>query len=130
MSNQIPQNFKGRVSVNPIFTVSDSGDITPTAQQTVSRGGTVVIAAATSPNGRPSQAQYTGYICAWADGACRCSTVMSSTGSEPHMMNNQSYIISSSAPIGSSYKLYTTMSENDTTGPTSNATQGDIHIGS
>jgi hypothetical protein len=129
MSNQVPQNFTGRVSVNPIFTVSDGGDITPTATQTVSRNGTVVIAAALAPNGSPSSNPYTGYICAWGNGACRCSTLVSSTGSEPHMVNQQSYAINANAPIGSNYTLYTTMSENDTTGPTGNATQGDIHIG-
>ena len=34
------------------------------------------------------------------------------------MVNQQSYAINANAPIGSNYTLYTTMSENDTTGPT------------
>lgn len=123
--NQLtPGHIKPHTS-SPIFTVDSSGNIAPTATQNMSRGDTLLIHAdpgSTSP--------YSGYVCAWRNNQCQCAVLISNLGGEPHMeISSSAYSIRSDAPTDSYFTLYATPSENGG-GPTANATNGEIHVGS
>lgn len=117
--NQLTKNFTATLA-GPIFTVDENGNITPTGQQRVVRGGSLFIQSTTT---------YTGYVCAWQQSACQCAAVIADLYGEPHMTANNTYKISATAPVDSDYTLYATASDTGS-GPTANATNGDIHIGS
>lgn len=124
--NQLTQSNVTKYDSSPIFTVDyPYGNVQPTTEQSVTQGGSLLIQPA-DPSGN---VQYQGYVCAWQNGACRCSSVFSNLGSEPHMqISDTPYDIKSTAPVGD-YTLYTTTSETGS-GPTPAASVGDVHIGS
>jgi hypothetical protein len=102
LTQSVGKNFEG----GPIFTVDKDGSIQPTATQAMSRGAPFVIRAAEGTESDP----YAGYVCAWGDGACRCSALIADLGGEPHMkISADAYAIASNAPSGR-YTLYATMS--------------------
>jgi hypothetical protein len=123
--NQLSPSIVTQFEGSPIFTVDTIGNVKPTTPQSVTPEGNFLI----QPADPTANSQYQGYVCAWRNGACRCSTVISNLGVEPHMMiNDTPYTVKSTAPSGD-YTLYTTTSEIGT-GPTPAASVGDVHIGS
>jgi hypothetical protein len=110
---------------SPIFTVDGSGNIQPTATQTVARNDTLLIQADSA-----STTPYAGYVCAWRNSQCECATLISNLGGEPHMkISSSAYSIQSSAPVNAHFTLYATLSETGG-GPTEGFSDGDIRIGS
>lgn len=105
---------------DPIFTVDEDGNIQPTATQNLSRGAGFLI----QPAGSPA---FQGYVCAWRNGACQCSAMVTDLDGEPHMEVNGAYTIKSTAPLAH-FTLYATKSESGN-GPTTDATNGDIYVG-
>src|SRR5262245_19303340 len=116
------KNFSG----NPIFTVDIHGQIQPTAEQLVAPGGSVLIQADTS-----AQSLYSGYICAWRAGACRCAELISNLFGEPHMKvtnPSTSYPVKSNATPDLVYTVYGTPTENGG-GPSPLESNGDLRVG-
>lgn len=122
--NQLAASLRNFAS-NAVFEVDTNGAITPNVQQIVSLGGTITVkalASATSP--------YAGYVCAWRNGACRCSDIISDLGTERHMkIRSTAYNVRSNAPDRTDYVIYATLTETGT-GPSSMASNGNLHVGS
>jgi hypothetical protein len=133
LANSVPENVSG----NPMFDVDSGGNITPTGvQQEVLQGGTILIQAKSEP---AAPAPYSGYVCAWWNGACRCASLVTDLGTEKHMkVRGTPYNVAANAPE-QYYTLYTTSSD---TGPGPNApvkspdgsikpftTNGQLHVG-
>lgn len=124
--NQLANSAFKSFSANPMFTVDPSGNITPTDPQTVLPNGTILIHAASAPS--PAPAPYGGYVCAWRDGQCQCALLVTDLGTEKHMkIRSTPYTVAANAPEGD-FTIYATLSE-DGSGPTANATNGDLHVG-
>lgn len=116
----VPTNL----SASATFDVAGTGDITPTTQQTVDPGQSIQIQRSAS-----ATSTYGGYICAWQNG-CKCSTIISDLGTEPHMKVHDLptlYGIKSNAPTGE-YTIYATPSENGS-GPLQTENNGDLRVG-
>jgi hypothetical protein len=132
--NQLANSAAKSLSGDPMFTVDSGGSITPTEQQIVLQGRTILIQAASESS--PAPAPYSGYVCAWWNNACRCSSVVTDLGSEKHMkIRGTPYHVASNAPEHD-YTIYTTQSESGP-GPTSPpagapipfTTNGQLHVG-
>ncbi len=118
--NQLLPNYVKSLSGGVMFTVDGSGNIKPTAQQTINRGETVLTQA--DPT---CTTMFSGQVCARQNNVCQCPTLVGvSSGS--HMAIGTAYTISSSATVGSDYELYAVTDS----GPVADGTNGDIHIGS
>jgi hypothetical protein len=89
--NQLLPKYVKNWSGGVIFTVDGSGNITPTAQQTVYRGQTIVTQAATGGN-----TTFSGHVCAQQSDACQCSTLVDGVSSGSHMAI---YAITDSGPV-------------------------------
>ena len=111
-----------KYSACPIFTVDANGDVAPPETQGVSRGGSLLLHAATSASTTP----YSGYVCVRAQGVCSCAAVIGNLFGLPHMkISDTAYHIRSDAPE-SDFEIYAVTDE----GPIAGATNGDIHVGS
>jgi hypothetical protein len=118
--NQLLPKYVKNFSGDVMFTVDGSGNISPTAQQTINRGQTILThadPACTTP--------FSGHVCARQNDVCVCSTLIANLNGAQHMALSTSYTISSGATVGSDYMLYAVPDS----GPTQGA-EGDIHIGS
>src|SRR5215831_7822976 len=96
--NQFVQEAVKNFAGDPMFTVASNGNIQPTTQQSVDPGGSVLI-----QSDPAAQTPYTGYICAWRNGACRCADIISNLGGEQHMRVTvpvPSYDVKSNATTG------------------------------
>lgn len=118
--NQLSQDVVKNLSGGLLFTVDGSGNIAPTTQQTVARGGTILtqpLSASTAP--------FTGHVCAQQNDVCKCGTLVSGLASGAHMAIGTAYTVSASVAVGSDFELYAATDS----GPVPNATNGDIHVG-
>jgi hypothetical protein len=70
---------------------------------------------------------YSGYVCAWREGACCCSALIADLGGKPHMRTSWSYQISTSAPSHVAYTIYAITSET-ASGPTGSKTTGELWL--
>lgn len=122
--NQLANDFLKKLSGDPILTVDGAGHISPTSQQIVVRGGTLLIQS--DPSG---QGVYTGWICAYRSGACHCAELATDLGTDPHMKvrDGSPYHISSTVAVDNVYQLYATA--NQPSGPTQTENNGDIRVG-
>ena len=122
--NQLANDLLKKLSGDPILTVDGSGHISPTSQQIVVRGGTLLIQSDSA-----GQGTYTGWICAYRSGACHCAELVTDLGTDPHMKvrNGSPYHISSSVAVDNVYQLYATA--NQPSGPTQAENNGDIRVG-
>jgi hypothetical protein len=111
------KNLSGGV----ILTVDGGGNITPTTEQTVNRGETILTQQA--PGGNST---FTGHICARQDDVCKCSTLVNNVSSGNHMeVGGDDYTVKSSVAIDSEFEIYAITSS----GPVANATNGIIRVG-
>ncbi|HEX8111387.1 MAG TPA: hypothetical protein VF516_26840 [Kofleriaceae bacterium] len=118
--NQLLPNYVKNWSGGVMFTVDGSGNITPTAQQNINRGETIL----TQPD-PACNTTFSGHVCARQNDVCQCSTLVGvSSGS--HMAIGTGYTISSSVTVGSNFEIYAVTDS----GPVASATNGNIHINS
>jgi hypothetical protein len=111
-----PKNWSGDV----MFTVDGNGNITPTAQQTVNRGETIL----TQPD-PVSMTTFSGTVCARQNDVCQCSTLVSGVSTGNHMSIGTDYTVNSSLTVGSDFELYAITAG----GTVAQGTNGNIHIG-
>jgi hypothetical protein len=114
----LPKFVKKLSDDGVLFTVDGSGNITPTAQQSVCRGYTIL----TKPDPASNQT-FSGQVCARQSNTCQCYTLVGL--SSGHMVIGTEYTISMSVSVPSEYELYAMNSS----GPIANATNGDIYVG-
>jgi hypothetical protein len=123
--NQLLPNYLKNWSGGVIFTVDGIGNITPTTQQTVNRGETILIKADPAPT-----TPFTGQVCARQNDVCQCSTLVENVSAGSHMAiggnGGNGYQVKSSVTVGSDFELYAITSG----GTVAQGTNGDIHIGS
>lgn len=103
-----------------LFTVDGSGNITPTAQQSLCRGYTIL----TKPD-PACTTLFSGYVCARQNNVCQCSALVAGVSSGDHMAIGTEYTINMSVAINSQYEL----SAVTDSGPVAEATNGDIYVG-
>jgi hypothetical protein len=118
--NQLLPMHAKDLSDGVLFTVDGSGNITPTVQQNVCRGYTILTQA--DPAGTT---QFNGHVCARQNNTCQCSTLVAGVSSGNHMTIGTEYTINMSVAINSQYELYAVTDS----GPVANATNGDIYVG-
>ena len=118
--NQLLPNVVKNWSGGVMFTVDGSGNITPTAQQTVYREQTIVTQAATG-----GTTTFSGHVCAQQNDVCQCSTLVDGLSGGNHMAIGTGYTVKSSVPLDSTFELYAVTDS----GPVAGATNGDIVIG-
>jgi hypothetical protein len=124
--NQLAKEVVKNISGNPIFTVDVHGKILPISQQSVDPSGSVLIQADSS-----GQSLYSGYICAWRSGACRCADIIADLGGEKHMKVTNpptSYPVKSNATTGLEYTIYATPTDTGG-GPSPLESNGDLRVG-
>ena len=105
-----------------MFSVDCDGNITPTAQQTVSSGGTIVTQAVTTGN-----KTFTGHACARQNDVCQCSALVENVSSGYHMTLGTGYRVKTSVTVGSTFEIYAVTASG---GTVLNASNGDVVIGS
>ena len=118
--NQLLPNYVKNWSGGVMFTVDGYGNITPTAQQTVNRGETILTQADTGGN-----TTFSGQVCARQNNVCQCSTLVAGVSSGSHMSIGTGYTVNSSVTVGSVYQLQS-MTDSE---PVAGATNGEIHVG-
>jgi hypothetical protein len=101
-----------------MFSVDSGGNITPTAQQNISRGQTILTQAATGGN-----TTFSGHVCAQQNEVCQCSTLVDNVSSGNHMALGTGYTVKSTAPL-QEFELYAITDS----GPVPGATNGDIRV--
>jgi hypothetical protein len=119
--NQLLPNYLKNWSGGVIFTVDGNGNITPTAQQTVNRGETILIKADPASN-----TPFTGQACARQNDVCQCSTLVDDVSAGNHMsIGGNGHKVRASVTVGSDFELYAITSG----GATVQGSNGDIHVG-
>lgn len=116
----LPKYVKNLSDDGVLFTVDGSGNITPTAQQSVCRGYTIL----TKPD-PACNTTFSGHVCARQGSTCQCSTLVGGVSSGNHMVIGTEYTINTSVPLDSQYELYAVTDS----GPVAGATNGDIYVG-
>jgi hypothetical protein len=118
--NQLLSKYAKNLSGGVMFTVDGSGNITPTAQQTVYREQTIVTQADTTCN-----TTFSGHVCARQNNVCQCSTLVDGVSSGNHMAIGTGYAVKSSVAENATFEIYAVTDS----GPVANASNGDIVIG-
>jgi hypothetical protein len=116
----LPRNVKDLSDDGVLFTVDGRGYITPTQQQSVCRGYTILTQADSS-----CTTMFSGHVCARQNNVCQCSALVAEVSSGNHMEIGTEYTINMSVAINSQYELYAVTGS----GPIANATNGDIYVG-
>src|ERR1044071_5122612 len=106
--NQLLPKFVKNWSGGVIFTVDGSGNITPTAPQTVYRGQTIVTQAATGGN-----TTFSGHVCAQQNDVCQCTTLVDGLSSGSHMSIGTGYTVKSNVPFDSEFEIYAVTGSGD-----------------
>ena len=118
--NQLSQKHVKNLSDDGVlFTVDGSGNITPTAQQTVCAGYTILTQA--DPT---CTTVFSGHVCARQNNACQCSALVAGVSSGNHMAIGTEYTVNS-VPLNSHYELYSVTDS----GPVAGVSNGDIYVG-
>ena len=117
--NQLLPKYVKDLSDGVLFTVDGSGNITPTAQQTVCQGYTIL-----TQNDPACTTPFSGHVCARQNNACQCSTLVAGVSSGNHMAIGTEYTVNS-VPLNSHYELYSVTGS----GPVAGVTNGDIYVG-
>lgn len=120
--NQLLPKFVKNWSGGVIFTVDGSGNITPTAQQTIYRGQTIVTQAATG-----GTTTFSGHVCAQQNDVCQCTTLVDGLSSGNHMAIGTGYTVKSNVSFNSTFEVYAVTGSGD---KVLNASNGEILIGS
>jgi hypothetical protein len=115
----LPKHLKHLSDDAVLFTVDGIGNITPTTQQTVCQGYTIL-----TQHDPTCVTVFNGQVCARQNNACQCSTLVAGVSSGNHMAIGTEYTINN-VPLNSQYELYSVTSS----GPVANVTNGDIYVG-
>jgi hypothetical protein len=104
-----------------MFTVDGSGNITPTTQQTVCAGYTILTQAC-----QACTTQFSGKVCAQQSNVCQCSALVAGLSSGQHMAIGTQYTVNTGVPLNSQFELYA-VTGSGTVVPS--VTNGDIYVG-
>lgn len=103
-----------------LFTVDGYGNITPTTQQTVCAGYTILTEADPA-----STKKFYGKVCAQQSNVCRCSTLVGGVSSGDHMALGTEYTVNSGL-LNNQYELYAV---NGSGAVIPSVTNGDVYVG-